>query len=87
MISEYSYKVSMVTEYLVISLSVTVELDEHTGNLSPEAGLLAVKQADSTIEYELGKSNVSDLADDIEVTLLLDDDEITLDEIAEKVSA
>lgn len=77
--SEYYYRVEMVTDYLTISTTVSLELDEYTGNLSEEASKQAIIEADSMIEYEMGKK-LSNTANDITVTLLLDDEEIILEE-------
>lgn len=78
--SEFYYRVEMITDYLTISTTVSLDLDEYTGNLSEEAGKQAVIEADSMIEYEMGKK-LSHRANDITVTLLLDDEEITLEEV------
>ena len=75
----YYYRVTMVTDYLEITTTVSLDLDEYTGNLSGEAYKQAVIEADSMVEYEMGKK-LADRANDIIVTLLLDNEEITLEE-------
>lgn len=75
----YYYRVTMVTDYLEITTTVSLDLDEHTGNLSGEAYKQAVIEADSMVEYEMGKK-LAGRANDIIVTLLLDNEEITLEE-------
>lgn len=79
-VSEFYYRVEMITDYLVVSTTVSLNLDEYTGNLSEEAGKQAVIEADFMIEQEMGKK-LSQRANDITVTLLLDDEEITLEEV------
>jgi hypothetical protein len=80
---EYEYKVKMILDWSVVSTSVFVDLDEHTGNLSPEAGLKAVNEADNLMKYDFAtEQNVSTDANDIEVHLVQDDDDILLEEIA-----
>ena len=79
--SEFYYRVEMITDYLVVSTTVSLNLDEYTGNLSEEAGKQAVIEADFMIEQEMGKK-LSHRANDVTVTLLLDDEEITLEEVS-----
>ncbi len=76
---EYYYRVTMVTDYLVITTTVSLDLDEHTGNLSEEAYKQAIVEADAMVEYEMGRK-LSNRSNEITVTLLLDDEEITLEE-------
>ena len=76
---EYYYRVTMVTDYLAITTTVSLDLDEHTGNLSEEAYKQAVIEADAMVEYEMGRK-LSHRTNEITVTLLLDDEEITLEE-------
>jgi hypothetical protein len=80
---EYEYKVMMMLDWSVVSTRVTIDLDEHTGNLSPEAGLKAVEEADELIKYDFATDeDVSVGANDVEVYLVQDNDEILLEEIA-----
>ena len=75
----YYYRVTMVTDYLVISTTVSLDLPEEVGNLSAEAWRQAVVEADAMIEYETGKK-LAYRANEISVVLLLDDEEIHLEE-------
>lgn len=77
--SEYHYRVTMVTDYLAITSTVSLILDEYTGNLSPEAWKQAVIEADAIIEYEMGKK-LSEHANEISVVLLLENEEIEVEE-------
>lgn len=77
--SEHYYRVTMVTDYLAITTTVSLNLDEYTGNLSPEAWRQAVIEADAMTEYEVNRK-ISHRANEITVTLLLDDEEIELEE-------
>jgi hypothetical protein len=80
---EYEYKVMMMLDWSVVSTRVTVELDEYTGNLSPEAGLKAVNEADELIKYDFATDEDASVgANDVEVYLVQDNDEILLEEIA-----
>lgn len=71
---EFYYRVTMVTDFLTIIASVSLELDEYTGNLSPEAYKQAVIEADAMVEYETGRK-ISHRANEVTVTLILDNDE------------
>ena len=75
----YYYRVTMVTDYLAISTTVSLDLPEEVGNLSAEAWRQAVVEADAMIEYEMGKK-LAYRANEISVVLLLDDEEIHLEE-------
>ena len=80
---EYEYKVMMMLDWSVVSTRVTIDLDEHTGNLSPEAGLKAVNEADELIKYDFATDEDASVgANDVEVYLVQDNDEILLEEIA-----
>lgn len=76
---EYYYRVMMTTDYLTVSTTVSLMLDEYTGNLSETARDQAIVEADASIEYELGRK-LSERANEITVTLLLDDEEVDLSE-------
>lgn len=76
---EYYYRVSMTNDYLTVMTTVSLVLDEYTGNCGPEAYRQAIIEADAVIEDDLGQK-LSKRANDITVTLLLDDEEITLEE-------
>ena len=69
----------MVTDYLAISTTVSLDLPEGVGNFSAEAWRQAVVEADAMIEYEMGKK-LAFRANEISVVLLLDDEEIHLEE-------
>lgn len=71
---EFYYRVTMVTDFLTIIASVSLELDEYTGNLSPEAYKQAVIEADAMVEYETGRK-ISHRVNEVTVTLILDNDE------------
>lgn len=75
----YYYRVTIVTDYLSISTTVSLDLPEEVGNLSAEAWRQAVIEADAMIEYEMGKK-LSERANEISVVLLLDNEEIELEE-------
>jgi len=80
---EYEYKVMMMLDWSVVSTRVTIDLDEHTGNLSPEAGLKAVNEADELIKYDFATDEDASVgANDVEVYLVQDNNEILLEEIA-----
>jgi hypothetical protein len=73
------YRVQFVTDYLTIETLISLDLDEYTGNASSEAHKQAVIEADASVEYEFGK-RIADRANQITVTLLLDDgDELELE--------
>lgn len=72
------YRVTLVTDYLTITTNVELYLDEYTGNLSAEAYKQAVIEADAMVEYEFGRK-ISERANDVIVTLILDDEEIELE--------
>ena len=76
---EYYYRVTMTTDYLTVSTTVSLMLDEYTGNLSDDARDQAIIEADASIEYEFGRK-LSERANEITVTLLLDDEEVDLSE-------
>lgn len=76
---EYYYRVTMTTDYLTVSTTVSLMLDEYTGNLSETARDQAIVEADASIEYEFGRK-LSARANEITVTLLLDDEEVDLSE-------
>ena len=76
---EYHYRVTMTTDYLAVSTTVSLMLDEYTGNLSDDARDQAIIEADASIEYEFGRK-LSERANEITVTLLLDDEEVDLSE-------
>jgi hypothetical protein len=78
---EYYYRVAMTTDYLNVTTTVSLMLDEHTGNLSETAREQAIVEADASIEYEFGRK-LSARANDVTVTLLLDDEEVELDDYA-----
>ena len=75
----YEYRVTMVSDYLTVMTVISLDLDEVTGNLSEEAYKQAVIEADACIESDLG-TKMSDKANEITVTLLLDDKEVDLEE-------
>lgn len=75
----YYYRVTIVTDYLSISTTVSLDLPEEVGNLSAEAWRQAVIEADAMIEDEMGKK-LSERANEISVVLLLDNEEIELEE-------
>lgn len=77
--NEYYYRVTMTTDYLTVSTTVSLMLDEYTGNLSDDARDQAIIEADASIEYEFGRK-LSERANEITVTLLLDDEEVDLSE-------
>jgi hypothetical protein len=80
---EYEYKVMMMLDWSVVSTRVTIDLDEHIGNLSPEAGLKAVNEADELIKYDFATDEDASVgANDVEVYLVQDNNEILLEEIA-----
>ena len=76
---EYYYRVTMTTDYLAVSTTVSLMLDEYTGNLSDDARDQAIIEADASIEYEFGRK-LSERANETTVTLLLDDEEVDLSE-------
>ena len=79
MLDFYYYRVTIVTDYLSISTTVSLDLPEEVGNLSAEAWRQAVIEADAMIECEMGKK-LSERANEISVVLLLDNEEIELEE-------
>lgn len=74
---EYEYRVTMVVDYLTVTTNISLMLDDNTGNLSSEARDQAIIEADAAIEYDLGRK-LSHRANEITVTLLLDDEEVEL---------
>ena len=47
---EYYYRVSMTNDYLTVMTTVSLVLDEYTGNCGPEAYRQAIIEADAVIE-------------------------------------
>lgn len=78
----YAYRVTFVTDYLVITTTVELEADDSFQNLSSEAYEQAVINAENNVKDELGHFAVS-IINDITVTLLLDDEEIELGNLEE----
>ena len=74
----YDYNVTFVTDYLTITTTVQLDLDENTGNLSGEAYKQAAINGMNNIEDEIGKVDES-IINDITVTLLLADRDIELE--------
>lgn len=75
----YDYRVTFVTDYLTITTNVSLELDETTGNCSPEAYQQAATSGMSNVENEIGTIDWT-IVNDITVTLILDDEEVEVDE-------
>jgi hypothetical protein len=75
----YDYRVTLVTDYLTITTNLSLDLDETTGNCSPEVYQQAATNAMSNIEEEIGKIDET-IINDITVTLILDDEEVEVDE-------
>jgi len=78
----YDYRVTFVTDYLIITTNVCLELDDTIGNLSDEAYEQATINGMNNIEDEIGKIDET-VINDITVTLLLDDEEIELGSFGE----
>jgi len=75
----YAYRVTFVTDYLVIATTVELEADDSFQNLSSEAYEQAVINAENNVKDELGRFDET-IINDITVTLLLDDEEIEVEE-------
>jgi hypothetical protein len=71
----YAYRVTFITDYLVITTTVELEADDSFQNLSSEAYEQAVINAENNVKDELGRFDET-IINDITVTLLLDDEEI-----------
>lgn len=74
---EYYYRVTVVFDLVTVITTVSLDLDEHTGNLSAEARKQALYEADNSISYDLGEPLIwgeGRRPNEITVTLLLDDD-------------
>jgi hypothetical protein len=78
----YAYRVTFVTDYLVITTTVELEADDSFQNLSSEAYEQAVINAENNVKDELGRFDET-IINDITVTLLLDDEEIELGNFGE----
>ena len=78
----YDYRVTFVTDYLVITTNVCLEIDDTVGNLSNEAYEQATINGINNIVDEIGKIDET-IINDITVTLLLDDEEIELGSFGE----
>lgn len=78
----YAYRVTFVTDYLVITTTVELEADDNFQNLSDKAYEQASINAMNNVEDQIGKIDES-IINDITVTLLLDDEEIELGSFGE----
>jgi hypothetical protein len=76
-VMSYDYRVTFVTDYLVITTNVCLEIDDTVGNLSDEAYEQATINGINNIVDEIGYLDET-IIKDITVTLLLDDEEIEL---------
>lgn len=75
----YDYRVTFVTDYLTITTNVCLELDEITGNCSPEVYQQVATSGMSNVVEEIGTIDWN-IVNDITVTLILDDEEVEVDE-------
>lgn len=75
----YAYRVTFVTDYLVITTTVELEADDNFQNLSSEAYEQAVINAMNNVKDDIVALDES-IINDITVTLLLDDEEIEVGE-------
>jgi hypothetical protein len=78
----YDYRVTFVTDYLVITTNVCLEIDDTVGNLSDEAYEQATINGINNIVDEIGYLDET-IIKDITVTLLLNDEEIELGSFGE----
>jgi hypothetical protein len=75
---EYDYNVIFTGNYWSLTTRISIDLDEHTGNLSDEAREEALDRAAGAIQEELGINPLA-FAHSTNVALLLDDEEIWLE--------
>lgn len=75
-LTQYEYKVTLVTDYCTITTGTALWLDDNQGNCSDEAREQAIKNAIAAIKDELGITSDTMNYWDSEVKLILDDDEI-----------
>jgi hypothetical protein len=75
---EYDYNVIFTGNYWSLTTRISIDLDEHTGNLSDDARELAIEQASESISGEIG-IDPTNFAHSINVALVLDDEDIWLE--------
>jgi len=80
--SEYDYNVIFTGNYWSLTTRISIDLDDTTGNLSDDARELALDRANEAIREELGIDPIN-FAHSIHVSLLLDDEEISLEGLGE----
>lgn len=79
---EYDYNVIFTGNYWSLTTKISIELDEHTGNLSDEAREQAIERASECISEEIG-IDPSNFAHSMNVALVLDDEDIWLEGLGE----
>lgn len=75
---EYDYNVIFTGNYWSLTTRISIDLDEHTGNLSDEAREEALDRAAGAIQEEIGINPLA-FAHSSNVALLLDNEEIWLE--------
>jgi len=80
--TEYDYNVIFTGNYWSLTTKISIDLDDTTGNLSDEARELAGDRANEAIREELGIDPIN-FAHSIHVSLVLDDEEISLEGLGE----
>lgn len=80
--TEYDYNVIFTGNYWSLTTKISIELDEHTGNLSDEAREQAIERASECISEEIG-IDPTNFAHSINVALVLDDEDIWLEGLGE----
>lgn len=75
---EYDYNVIFTGNYWSLTTRISIDLDEHTGNLSDDAREEALDRAAGAIQEELGINPLA-FAHSTNVALLLDNEEIWLE--------
>jgi hypothetical protein len=80
--TEYDYNVIFTGNYWSLTTKISIELDEHTGNLSDEAREQAIERASECISEEIG-IDPSNFAHSMNVALVLDDEDIWLEGLGE----
>jgi hypothetical protein len=79
---EYDYNVIFTGNYWSLTTKISIELDEHTGNLSDEAREQAIERASESISEEIG-IDPTNFAHSMNVALVLDDEDIWLEGLGE----
>jgi hypothetical protein len=76
--TEYDYNVIFTGNYWSLTTKISIELDEHTGNLSDEAREQAIERASECISEEIG-IEPTNFAHSMNVALVLNGEDIWLE--------